>query len=471
MKLHRNSAIALFVLLLACLLPSFVHAQAWKEAVGYNALLAEKGAALENGTGVRVMQPEASSAGSYMPNAALFPGVTFSDGSSDPPSAGSTGHATGVGFSFYGSTSMASGITDVTGYNGGHYLFGVLGATTPTLVIDPPAQGFDVGNHSYILGGASDEDIIDRVQRFDYVINRDNTVMVVATNNGSGSATPAMLAPSMNAITVGRTDGNHARGPTLAYGPGRLKPDIVAPASSTSGATPLVSSAAALLREASEGTNAIHNEVIKANLFAGATKEEFASWDRTTTRPIDEVFGFGELNIYNSYHILEGGEFAVATSDPSTNIGYMGWDYGDFNGTDDLYYDFEILAGNPATELSAALVWNNNVIDNDPSILFDPEDSIANLDLELFDSSGSFLGSLVDSSLSTTYNYEHLYLTHLDPGNYTFRVSGDIATDYGFSWRITAVPEPSSLMLLSCLALGGLVHRRRKLKAIAESSA
>ena len=50
MKLHRNSAIALFVLLLACLLPSFVHAQAWKEAVGYNALLAEKGAALENGT-------------------------------------------------------------------------------------------------------------------------------------------------------------------------------------------------------------------------------------------------------------------------------------------------------------------------------------------------------------------------------------------------------------------------------------
>jgi hypothetical protein len=86
---------------------------------------------------------------------------------------------------------------------------------------------------------------------------------------------------------------------------------------------------------------------------------------------------------------------------------------------------------------------------------------LANLDLELYDSTGTFMGSLLDSSLSTLYNYEHIYLQDLAAGNYTFKVSGDSAVDYGFSWRIHPVPEPATVVFLG-FGLAGLAARRRR---------
>ena len=345
-------------------------------------------------------------------------------------------------------------------YEANDYINNTLGVDSGA---DPAAQGFAVGNHSYIGNGNTDAETTDINRRMDFVINRDNTVMVVGANNGAANATPQIFAPSYNAITVGRTDGGHSRGEVGGtYGNGRFRPDIVAPAGATSFSTPIVGSAAALLIDAAQGTNGIQNEVIKSTLFAGATKSEFASWDRTTTRPIDEVFGFGELNILNSYHIWEGGEHEGSTSDPASEINLDGWDYGDFNGTDDLFYDFSIGPFERITELSAALVWNVDVTDNDANAgVFDATTSLANLDLELYDSSGTFLGSLLDSSLSTDYNAEHIFMQDLATGSYTFRITGDSATDFGFSWRITAVPEPSSAVLLGLIGLGMMTRRRR----------
>lgn len=452
-----------FVLLLvtACsVVPNQLFAQAYKDAVGYNELLAEKGGSLEDGTGILVMQAEApTGAGNYMADSghAQFTGKTFIDGTGS--STDGSAHATGVGVNFYGnSSSMTPGITSITGYDANDYIGRILNFGGG----DPLAQGFDIGNHSYIGNGLTPAEVVQLSMRFDYVINRDNTVMVVGANNGSGSTTPDLFAPSYNAITVGLTNGNHSRGLTADYGPGRFKPDIVAPATTTSNATPLVASAAALLRHAGAATNAAQNQVVKSLLFAGATKEEVIDWDRTTTRPIDEVYGFGELNILNSYHILEGGEFAASTSDPATDVGHMGWDFGNFNGSDDLFYDFEILAGREVSQLSAALVWNVDVIDaNASAAVFDASIALANLDLELYDSTGTFLGSLVDSSLSTEYNMEHIYLTSLAEGNYTFRITGDSDTDFGFAWRISSVPEPTSGIVLG-LGLIGLASRRRR---------
>lgn len=433
--------------------------QTWKEPVGYNALLAEKGAALEDGSGILVgivEAPSGSASGPYLPNvnSSEFAGKTITDMTGTNSNA--SGHATGVGIRFFGKNqSMAGGVTQIGAYEANDYVFRVIGALSGT---DPLADSYDVTNHSYVGSGLSTSQANDLLMRFDYVINRDNTVAVVGTNNGSGNRTPQLLAPSYNAITVGRSDGNHARGGTVDYGVGRLKPDIVAPLSFTSDATPVVASAATLLKHAGAGTGAAQNEVIRALLFAGATKEEFVDWDRTTTRPIDDIYGFGELNIYNSYHILEGGEFEASTSDPASTIGLEGYDYGQFNGSDALFYDFEIA--NEAT-LSAALTWNAEITDNDASGLFDPSFFLANLDLELFDSSGTFLGTLVDSSLSTLYNQEHIYQTNLAAGSYTFRISGSGATDFGFAWRIAPVPEPSGLCV-GLLGLGLWVRRRRR---------
>lgn len=481
--------------------PSVASAQSLFEEIGFSALKDEKGASLETGAGLRVLQVEAQDGnGAYMPQpegagGGEFAGKTFINGTLGTPNTGVNGHAAGVGISFYGnSQSIAPGISNVTGLSATEYLnvwtgLANLSLTSVTLS-DPLAQGFNISNHSYIgnidrsnaATLANEIAIKEQVlRRVDFVINRDNTINVVGANNGSATMTPDFLAPSYNSITVGLTNGNHSRGlsPVGEYGGGRFRPDIVVPEIFTSNATPVVGSAAAILQQAAgfdgagNANNGGQNEVVKAMLFAGATKQEFgAAWDRTTTRPIDEVFGFGELNIQNSYHILEGGEFnATANANPTNNIGLEGWDYGDFSAGQALFYDFEIAPGQRLGELSAVLNWNVAITDGNPSAsIFDPLDQLANLDLELFDSSGTFVyglgnfpGSLIDSSLSTDYNYEHISLTSLEAGNYTFRITGDLATDYGFAWRIStvAVPEPASGLILAIGAIGWSLRRRK----------
>ena len=452
----------LTVLSLVCgfvlLAPQDADAQAWKDLVGWNDLAAEQGGSLtHDGSGVDAAVVEGLDVnGNYFLTTTHGQNVgkTIIDGSG--LGTGASAHANGVGFRMFGNTlGMASGVSDITVYEAGDFLNRVLQFGTG---LDPLADSFDVANHSYIDNGNTSAEVNELLTRFDYVIDRDNTVVAVGANNGSTRLTPQLLAPSYNAITVGRSDGNHSLGQTTEYGLGRFKPDIVAPEGFTSNSTPLVAGAGAILKQAGVGTDAADNQVIKAMLFAGATKSEFADWDRTSTRPIDEVYGFGELNIYNSYKIFEGGQFEASTTDPTTDIGLEGFDFGFFNGTDDMFYDFTVISDG---FVSAALNWNVEITDNDASGLFDPTSSLANLDLELYDSSGSFLGSLIDSSVSTEYNLEHIFQTDLAAGDYTFRISGDQATDFGFAWRIQAVPEPSAALILIGSVLVASTRRRR----------
>ena len=140
---------------------------------------------------------------------------------------------------------------------------------------------------------------------------------------------------------------------------------------------------------------------MKAILLAGATKGEFAnfvdpatgaanSWSRSTTQPLDDLFGAGELNVYNSYLTLLGGQ-AVGDTDSPTSVGSHGWDYqSSITPGTDILYEFEIPTGSIAKELSVILAWNVEVT---PS--FDDQ-ALANLDLELRDSTGA----LVDQSIS-----------------------------------------------------------------------
>jgi hypothetical protein len=76
-------------------------------------------------------------------------------------------------------------------------------------------------------------------------------------------------------------------------------------------------------------------------------------------------------------------------------------------------------------------------------------------------------GALTDSgyqSASTNDNIEHLYSTaDLPGGYYALIVHGDASTTvpYGLSYNLTAVPEPTGLVMLG---IGGmaLLRRRRK---------
>lgn len=425
----------------------------YRAEIGYDALLAERGEALEDGSGVEVAIAEAFVNNRYLPNFddPEFSGKTLVDASNGPQ--GTSGHANSVTRRCVGNTSsISAGVTQVRLYQANDWIDRVLGFATGA---DPQLPNYQIQNNSWIGNDYNNSEAINILTRIDYVVDKSDVLMLGGTTNNNNGV-PKVMGNGYNAMIVGRTSGNHGSGLTTINGAGRVKPDIVAPATNSSLATPTVASAAAILYEAGQGTAATRSETMRAILMAGATKAEFPSWDRTTTRPLDEVFGAGELNIYNSYQILQGGPVAPAIADPTFAVGLSGWSYvEEITAADTLFFKFEVDSGFVLDELSISLNWNLKVNDLNPDLaIFDPETSLANLDMHFFDSSDSFLGSLVDASLSSVDNVEYLYLRNLAAGVYTLQISGDGVTDFGLAWHgsLQAVPEPGSWLLLSFTA-------------------
>ncbi|MEZ6094863.1 MAG: PEP-CTERM sorting domain-containing protein [Pirellulaceae bacterium] len=434
----------------------------WKDDIGWTQLLTEKGT-VENGSGIVVSMAEAPgdvNGTLYLPDLASsqFAGKTIIDGTGN--AAGSTSHATSVANFYFGNTiSIANGVNTIVAFEANDWINNQLNFDSGE---DPVVHNFAVQNHSWIGNDPDDVAMANICQRADFVVNRDDVTIVAGTTN-SGNI-PDLMAHSYNVISVGRTDGGHGSGTTRFYGPGRTRPHIVAPAGATSFSTPMVSAAATILHDRGAGTDATHSETIRAVLLAGATKEECVGWDRTATRPLDEVYGAGELNIYNSYNILEGGEFAGSLVEPTIAVGDHGWDYeSSFAPGSELFYDFEIGPNSYWEDLSIILTWNIDVTDlNASASVFDPTTSLADFNLEFYDSSGSFMGLLLDSSVSTIDNVEHLYFDTLASGRYTLRLTGDTDTGFALAWRATAVPEPTALILIMLAAGMGLVSVRRR---------
>ena len=437
--------------------------------VGYDDLVAALGDRLPTGNGVPIAQIEATEtqnnqpvAGRYLP---LFTFPAFGE-TTDPPTAGitfddvtgtgngltnSSDHATGVvGAQFYGNdSSLAPGVTEVAVYEADNWLNNVLrmsGRRTPT----QGGRDFRVQNFSWAGAYPNSNDNVQALERFDYLIDTDNITAVVGIN-GSG-AVPTLLAHSYNSIAVGRTTGDNSTDLTQSfYGAGRTKPEIVAPYSTPSAATAFVSSAATLLHDGAtqlptvaHRNDAAQSEVVKATLLAGATKGEFASWSRTSLSPLDNQFGAGELNVYNSYVIQSGGQFEGSTTEPTTAAGADGWDYGNATDGVPLYYNITIPENSYAEELSVVLTWNAEVTDSNAGSVFTGEVDLANMDLRLYDSTNAFLDTLLDLSISDVSNVEHLYLTSLAAGTYTLEVTSDTDRDFGLAWRAETLSlEPS----------------------------
>jgi hypothetical protein len=285
------------------------------------------------------------------------------------------------------------------------------------------------------------------VRRMDYSINRDNYVCCAGINNGPATAIPDLWASGYNVISVGVSNGEHSRGTVTndMDGPGRRKPEMVAPLGATSHATAYVTSAAGLLRQKANligTTNARRNKTIKAILLAGATKDEFPAWSRTATHPLDAIYGAGELNIYNSYQIMNGGERPPG----STAQPYMAWDYGSLSASGVAEYRLNIPAGQYLAELSAFVVWHRTPTDTNgsPTVFSLNDEPLLNFDLTLlrYPAAGGPAVTL-DSSTSTLYNLEHVWMKNLPAGNYSLRVNRGtgISHDYGIAWRATVLPH------------------------------
>lgn len=422
----------------------------------------EVGDAQANGTGVIISQVEASSGDDYMadPTNAQFLGKTFWDGTGAYAGV-STSHSNNVAGRFFGDPNgMSRGATDITAFDADDWLNNIVynNNADPRPVFNndpsnsnPNPQTIEVMNHSWVVRSTniSNNDATIYLRRIDFIANRDNTTFCVGADNG-GSTEP-LLAPGYNSITVGRTNGGGASGATTFYGAGRQKPEIVSPSGTTSRATAIISGVAGVIRQNSPTANSQQNEVTKAVLLAGATKEEFPTWDRTTTRPIDEVFGTGEVNAYNSYLIITGGEYDGSNSVPGVPIGAMGWDYSP-SITTEKYYTIDAPFG--IDKASFVLTWNVSVVDNNASPnIFSPSTTLANMDLELYD----LAGSIVDMSVSPEHNIEHIYALDLPADSYTLRVISNTDHDYALAWRIHAaqyLPVDSIIVSAGNLASG-----------------
>lgn len=439
-------------------------AQYW-EQVGYNALVARLGAAnTPNGSGVRVAIVEANEAGNtgfrYAPDPSLNPDRPgFSITQHSGTGTGYSGHAGGVAGVFFGNTSMATGITNVDSYEANHWILsGQLqyNTTNLPLISNPIAK---ISNHSYTgtTGNISNDENI--LQRADYFIERTGQIMVVGVGGNTSGSVSTVFGSALNAITVGRTMGAHGSGLTEINIPGRVRPDLVAPQESVSNATPVVSAAAALLVQTGGVNSAATAPItIKAVLMAGATKAEFGTnWTRTETRPLDLVYGAGELNINNSHMILSAGQRQGGTN---VDAGLVGWDKSSLSTTGDPVsrrYEFTIPESGTLGTTSAVVTWNRQFAEE--SLL----GTLANIDLKLvqLDSSGEIVGLPLDASRSTVDNVEHIWReTPLPTGRYAWLVELNSIgnTDYALAWQTfyTPVPEPTWLLFLAPIMAGFL---------------
>ncbi len=434
-------------------------ASAQSDPVGYQALLTQFSAAglKAPGTGVVVEQIEASdvpnSSNDYLPDAtqSQFSGVTITDEAHDGVV---SSHATGVANVLYGTYGFDTGISQVDVYGAEYWLGYVLKVNGLAPPAASPANQPAVANFSWI--DTTDTLAYDNnaLRRLDYTIDRDNLVAVVAVNNGAGSAIPGMLAASYNSIAVGASDGQSSTGPVPSGvdGPGRSKPDLVAPQNETSYATPEVSAAAAMLVQVARSNPAYaaannNPAVIKAVLMAGADKDPLPSWSHAPTQPLDPQYGAGQVNFDRAYQILTAGP---QTASATSLCGSSGWSSASLNpGGDSKTYYFQVPGGQPF-DLSALLTWQRNVactISGSLPATFTP--SLATIDLDLYHANANFtLGSLVDDSISTVDNVQYVFDRGLAPGEYALQVTRTDALagawNYALAWQLQTVPHWSA---------------------------
>jgi hypothetical protein len=408
----------------------------WRDDIGYTQLAAELGAALPTGAGIVLLQSEANDVTSppdYLPQdggpgafagAGVYTGKTFY---AESGAGVAFNHAQSVASYYYTNGSgIAQGATEIHNYTATDFLNRLYTGSTP------PVFPGRVQNHSWI-GSASTTLDPQLLRCLDYIINRDGVIAAVALDNNTNPM-PALLGNNYHALTAGLRSGLHSRGGTNTDGSGRMKPDLVVNVGETSYASPTIAGTAAALLQSAIATgnaNAQKPQVIKAQMLAGASKQNLPQWQRlSNATPYDAVFGAGELNIRNAYYIQQAGQKASSTSVESPS---RGWDFSTSttNSTGRRYF-FSIPAGRYATTFSAALTWHRSLTGFTGSFI----STLSDLNLQLYSSTNFTPGtSPLYASTSSVDNVEHLFCYNLPPGQYMLVLTASTNNrSYGLAW-------------------------------------
>jgi hypothetical protein len=443
----RVHAIFIRFVLAFCLTETALRAD-WRDEIGFTRLKAIAGAELPTTAGAGLTQVEALEyPGNYSPDPgnALLTGKTFALKSG---SSGASNHATHVATNFYATTSLLPGNAAVDIYSADGWMNGdFLRVGTSNL---PVTETRAVQNHSWAyipnananppISSLTEAQVAEIDKRLDYSINQDGFVCAVGSDNNSSTTLPQLLCQSYNTISVGRDDGLHSAGFTAHDGSGRIKPDIVAPSANpeyaTSWTTPMVAGAAGLLRSklaasyAQTGANL--PRAVKALLLASATKNTVPNWNNTSARPLDDIYGAGELNVHHAYLALRAGKAAASSG---AAYGIRGWAAESVSGNAAKTWFFTIPAGATSTPFCAALTWHR--VATKSKFLNTWSATLANLNLRLHQASAFTVGAQIAASSSAVDNVELVYQPELPPGTYALVVQNTsaTATDIGLAWH------------------------------------
>ena len=424
----------------AVLSAGVANSQTLADQTGLSALRARLGASAPTGAGVRIGLVEAAGPG-FAPDPAHpeLAGKSFVPLS---PAPSSSWHATMVALYGFGvNFGMAPGALDLELFEAAHWLAsGFLQGTS----VAPPAEVLaKIINNSWGSSGVGAAN--QQMRKLDYAIDERGLFVASGVNNGAGPLDSPLVSHSFNGLAVGRSDGQHRAGPTLTGfdRPGRMKPELVAPAPATSFATPLVSGAAALLVETARtwpglagDPDAERPEVLKAVLMAGA--EHRTGWsngapqsgdERGATRtPLDPLWGADELDIDHAHWILSGGaQPSSATAQEALAAPHAGWERVTTYAGSSRYWRFDVERSKPV--VSVVATWNRQ------SAVGFAAFTRPEYDLELWElSADGQLRELVGErgrlafrsgnvrSASEVDNVEHLYLEGLAPGAYVLEL-------------------------------------------------
>ncbi|MEE3240764.1 MAG: hypothetical protein VX231_07345 [Pseudomonadota bacterium] len=457
----------------------------FRDDVGYTSLVNQLGSGvIIDGSSVAVLQVEAGEA--YFPDTAdaefLSSNIpkTFVNLDVNIDNAQSS-HATSVGYNFYGnSSSLTPEVNDIGIYSADAFLSEALKNTGSNFGIPFDSQR-RVVNHSWVGGFYSlsngDNDFNNTskaLKRLDWLIDHDDSIQVVGTNNGSSSQ--PLLASALNVITVGRTDGNHADTTVPVdsfYDSARPAIHLVAPQTTVSTASASVASAAVLLievggqnpnwsstfttnRAGSIIYNAQRSETIKALLMAGASRltiNSVANGDiddyrqdnaLQTDNGLDWRYGAGQLNVQHSYQILSAAEQASQQDGGGLQVQTTGFDFdpafGGSNGSNSVA-DYDLGQLDTDGFLVASLVWNADITGplSANSSRFYYNASLEQFKLSLLMVASNGTESLVTEVIGTDSNTQNIWLAVHQGVHYKLRVeplSGPFNHGYALAWQL-----------------------------------
>jgi hypothetical protein len=467
MKLHFNQLLCLTLLLV----PTAVLAD-YQDDIGYRSL-EDHVQLLSKGANIRVGQVEAPMDGAYMPDRTS---LAFIGKHILPPNIFSySGHATMVGGMFYGRDGIAPGTRDITIFDSTSFLISNNKALRVGQQGLPKKLDVSVLNNSWIASFTSEAQNIEAVRRLDFVINRDDVVVVSSVDNNTGSAYPKLLATSYNGISVGVLGGDGSSGGPIKFDSRgyRVKPDMVVPTSedlnTTSQAAGAVSGAAALIRSEAKARHMNVSELTtKAILLAGANRPD--DWERGAAGsyddekvPLDYRYGAGSLRVDNSFDILLSGRHSAGGVK-------SGWDTSMARKKNHVY-SFNISADDDDVDelddddehdavFTAVLTWNRQIKRGARGAL---TSSMADLEIALLIKNGR-KWMRVSKSDSDYDNVETITLRDLAPGAYRLVVRGDRPEPYSVAWFTSdedhhggnSGPGGGDPLLEVTLAVGGM---------------